>query len=193
MTTAVEICNLGISMFGLGSLISALDENSTEAQHCNLHYETARDQTLEDFDWSFASVEQALALTGTAPARWTYSYARPSNCIVEREIVNNFSDIPIEYELASTGSTRLIYTDVEDAYLRFTYQVTDPNLFTTGFKNALACRIAMAIAMPLTKNREIMADAANMYGAFLRAAEVTDANKGHKKIDRDAEWTRART
>jgi hypothetical protein len=193
MASEVSICNLAISMFGLGSLISALDEESTEAEHCNLHYENARDQTLEDHDWGFASVETVLALTGTAPTRWTYSYARPSGCIIEREIVRT-SDEPVKFEvaLASDLTTQLIYTNEAEASLRYTARVTNPSVFSTGFINALYCRIAMAIAMPLTKDVNKLESATKYYAAFLRQAELQDAGRGHNKVDREAAWISGR-
>ncbi len=194
MASEVSICNLAISTFGLGKTISALDEASAEATQCNIQYENARDQTLEEHDWKFASVEQSLALTGTAPARWGYSYALPSNCIIPREIINTSSEDPIEYEVALSSdlTTRLIYTDRADAVLRYTAKVTDPNKFSIGFINALYCRVAMGIALPLTQKDERLQAASRLFAIMLSSAQVNDANTGHKFHERDASWTSSR-
>lgn len=180
-------------MFGLGGRINSLDENSTEAEHCSIHYDDARDQALEDHDWKFASVEVSLALTGTAPDRWSYAYALPSNCIKPREIIASGVD-PIEYDvgLSSDLTTKLIYTNQEDAILRYTARVKDPNLYTPGFVNAMACRIAMAIALPLTQDRGKLQDAVQMYAGMLSSAQVSDANTGHKLHEREASWIQGR-
>lgn len=182
-------------MLGLGETITSLTESTTEAKYCNIFFDDSRKDALADADWWFASIEVALALTGTAPDRWDFCYAYPTDCLKDREIVRlSLDQDPIDYELgmSSDKSTRLIYTNEEDAKLRYTTDVTNPALFSQNFVMAFAARMAMNLAMPLTREEKNLIDAAKLYQGFLDKAETANANAGSHRKNRDADWISVR-
>ncbi|TBR28110.1 MAG: hypothetical protein EPO10_14715, partial [Reyranella sp.] len=80
MPADTDIGNMALSRLGTRATIADLTENSTEARQLNLWYATVRDELQSLVDWNFNRVSQALAASGTPPARWASSYAYPSDC-----------------------------------------------------------------------------------------------------------------
>ena len=86
MSSVVEICNFALGLTGSRAVIAAIDENSKEAYHCNLHYESARDAALRARPWRFAKKYQVLADVGSPPSPWLYRYRYPADCLKARHI-----------------------------------------------------------------------------------------------------------
>ncbi len=86
MPADTDIGNMALSRLGTRATIADLTENSTEARQINLWYATVRDDLQSLVDWNFNRVSQALAASGTPPARWASSYAYPSDCLKMRRL-----------------------------------------------------------------------------------------------------------
>jgi hypothetical protein len=96
-----QICNMALSSIGTRSTIASLSEDSTEAETCQLWYNTLRDSLLRDLPWNWARRQVALAVYKAAagtqenpqgalpqpPLPWLYSYAYPSDCLDARYIL----------------------------------------------------------------------------------------------------------
>lgn len=94
MVADVDICNQALSSIGTQSTIADLTENSTEAQHCVIHYAPTRDELLRKYRWGFARTQVNLTLLAAAagtpenpsgvaplpPIGSLYQYAYPANC-----------------------------------------------------------------------------------------------------------------
>lgn len=141
MASVVDICNLALSHLGANQSVEQVfptPEQSTEARTCHLHYQPALDAILAEHDWGFARVTRTLALAGTAPGDWTYSYAYPSDCIAAREIVNETKastirapdKIPFDLGYDTATKVRVIYTDQAEAVLRYTVTLSNTTRFT---------------------------------------------------------------
>lgn len=176
MASVVEICNLALSNLGKGVPISALDEASEEARQCNQHYEHARDWLLQQFEYQFARKVQALAgLTNDWGERWGYRYSKPNDCLKIIRIVPEVDDpdaLPVPYGLRGAS----IYTDLDTTTLEYTFRQDDPSTYPPQFVDALAWSLAARIAFPLTRDRQIRADAVQMATSMRYAAEDADAN-----------------
>jgi len=81
MPSTVDICNLALMHLGTNSTISSLSEQSPEARACARVYDTARDATLRDHNWNFATRYISLAAIGNAPQGWQYRYQYPHDCM----------------------------------------------------------------------------------------------------------------
>ena len=90
MPADTDIGNMALSRLGTRATIADLTENSTEARQINLWYATVRDELQSLVDWNFNRVTQALAASGTPPARWSASYAYPSDCLRMRRLDISF-------------------------------------------------------------------------------------------------------
>jgi len=176
MTTVVEICNLALSSLGKGVPISALDEASEEARQCKQHYGFARDWLLQQFEYQFARKVLALpSLTNDWAERWGYRYSKPNDCLKIIRIVppiDDADDLPISYGVRGAS----VYTDDETAKLEYTFRQEDPSTYPPQFVDALAWALAARIAFPLTRDRQIRADAVQMAAELRHAAEDADAN-----------------
>jgi len=195
--SSVQICNMGLSHIGAKGSIESLDEASREAQVCKLWFDWSRNQVLEDFNWPFARKRQTLALlTEAAPDEWSYKYAYPSDAVKARWIVNPVGKeadaIPFTVETVIDGSSKCILTDLENASLIYTFDQTDPALFSSKFIDALSYRVASNIAFQITGDPELSKQVFQIYQQVLRSAGGSAAQEGIDQIPRDSEWIRAR-
>lgn len=193
MPSEVSICNQALSHIGAEAEIESLTETSEEAKYCNIYYEHARDNLLREHPWNFAIKYQTLAQIGTAPTNWEYQYQYPSDCLNALEIVNTADDTVLEYEVISDGASgKYIITDVENAELRYTAKITDPNVFDVGFIEALTWALAYRIAEPITGNSDKKGEAMTIFQNTIKAVKATDSGEGKNDPDKDAPWIEAR-
>lgn len=105
MVSQVSICNRALSQVGTRSNISAMNENSNEAQQCSLLYQPTVEELLQMAHWNFARKTETLSLLKSAPGTptnptpaqvwtsaypsppWLYEYAVPSDCLQMQMIV----------------------------------------------------------------------------------------------------------
>ncbi len=161
MATNVDIGNMALSRLGTRATIAALSENSTEARAINQWYETIRDDLLGMIDWNFSRVSQALASSGTPPARWAYSYAYPSDCLKIWRLDfggwywSRWNGVAIPFEIASDGTNQFLLCN--DAIVSAVYgqRVTDPSRFSAAFVLAFADCLAAAVALPITQKADL--------------------------------------
>ena len=156
MSSTTEIANMAISHLGIGKEIANLDtEQSEEAAACRRFYEVAKQSTLADHDWAFATKEAVLGLITAAPnSEWNFSYRYPVDCLNMRRIKSGMrtdtSKSRIPYKILIDGSGRVIYTDQEDAEVEYTQDITTAEFFSAEFNLALSFRLASYIAPRLT-------------------------------------------
>ena len=191
MASVVDICNYALLRIG-GATIADLSEGSRASELCSIVYEQCRDQLLRAFPWNFARRVQSLADTNSPPTNWGYSYAMPSDCVRPLRIVIEGNRLPrvdekIPYEVASNGTQRLIYADVESAELEYTARVDDSNLWDASFINALSWLIASEIATPLTANPDYAKMAREAYTVTLGQAMAQNLNDSFAGVEPDCE------
>jgi hypothetical protein len=132
------------------------------------------------------------ALDNDKPGVWRHSYARPADCLQIRWIRPRYSvdaAIPpetlnpdldeagreMQYAYALEGDR--LYCDLSPALLRYTCRLTDPTKYSPLFIEALAWHLAVRLAMPLTRDPKIRADAMALAQSSQRAAEQAEANQ----------------
>jgi hypothetical protein len=148
--TDVEICNLALAHLGSSKQISDLEtERSNEANACRQFYDTARDKTLKDFEWPFATKLIALSLVEEDPSEeWSYSYQYPTDCLFFRRILsglrNDTNDSQVKYKIFNVDGDKQIFTDQPEAKAEYTMRVTDG--FAEDFANTCALLLAHYIA-----------------------------------------------
>ena len=162
-----EICNVAIARLGETKQISSIDDAGRAPTMCKLHYAEVLQMALARGDWNFARKRDTLVEeVGTPPEEWAYQYQRPADCLAERRIVDGRqvvqvgSILPFTQEWNATSAKRLIYTDVKDAELIYTYDVTNEALFDPFFADYFAWWLALEIALPVTGQRAKRNDAA---------------------------------
>jgi len=172
MASEVDICNLALSWLG-GSLITSLDDNSTEAKLCKANYAIVRDAVVESRDWTFAVQRYDLAKNATPPVNgYANGFQIPSTVLRVVE-VNCGEDYRVE------GND--IVTDENSVKIRAIGQVTDTSFFSPLFVQALAQRLAADIAIGLTQSRELQQQHWQLYLAKLDEAAANDGMQGKSR------------
>lgn len=145
-TSEVSICNLALGKIGAGTIV-ALDEESTEARACRLHYAPTRDEILRSHRWNFAiKAESLVQSVDKPPFGWAFQYALPTDCL--RVLEMNAFDLaqrPGTWEIEG----RWVMTDEETCDIKYIRRITDCNQFDSLFADGLALKLAAKIAMPL--------------------------------------------
>ena len=200
MSSVVQICNLALSHLGSGKAIANIEtEKSEEAYACRSFYETARDATLRDFTWPFATKIASLALVEESPSdEWDYSYAYPSDCLKIRRILsgvrNDDRASRVPYRIIAGDNQQLIYSDQEDAELEYTVRVTDTNRFSADFIMALSLRLASYIAPRVTGGDRFKQGekALKMYMYEIELAKASAVNEEQPEELPESEFIQAR-
>lgn len=155
MATIAGICNSGLSKIGNNRIISLVD-GSPAANKCAEQYDKMREELLRSHDWNFAATRVKLAQLSTAPIfGYEYAYSLPSDWL--RTITVHPADnrwvVITDYATESTAADgKVLMSDEPDVYLRYVRDITDPNLMDPAFREALAWRMAMELAIPMAKS-----------------------------------------
>lgn len=200
MTSIVSICNLALSNIGKDN-ISALNEATPEARACNQFYDHVRDMLLQAYPWRWAGKTQSMAeVANDKPGAWDYAYSRPNDCLKARYVRPQYSEADIDLGDAKLDTFGVmheiegdrIYTDISPALLRYTYRVTDPTKFPPMFVEALSWHLAVRLAMPLTRDPKVRADAFTIANGMQATAQMQDANEERESSDVDSDLVEAR-
>lgn len=201
MASKTELCNMAISHLGVGKEIANIEtEQSQEASACRRFYDTARDATLRDFPWPFASKIVTLSLISTlTDSEYTYSYRYPSDCVDARRILsgsrNDSRQSRVTYKILKDDAARIIYADLENAELEYTSRVEDPSFYPPDFQLAFSFRLAGLIAPRITKGDPfgLRKSAMDMYDMEISRAKAASINEEQRDELVDSEFVRNRT
>lgn len=189
MSSVIAICNLALSNVGKDN-ISDINEAGAEAKACRQFYAHTRDLLLQGYPWGFAGKTQSLAETANLKlGKWAHAYERPTDCLKIRSLRLAYSEADM-IDPANTDSSAwheieggLIYTNISPAFLRYTFTVTDPSRFPPMFQEALAWHLSVRLAMPLTRDPKVRADAYQMAAMATGQAQMLDANEERHTSD----------
>lgn len=182
MATEISICRLALSHLRSNNadVVSITDPNTLEEEYCQTYYPLARDFVLSSHDWGFATRHEPLALKGTAPSGWLYQYGVPAKYLKAQSVYPKGSgDLPQPYEegsIADAGDEVVIWTDTENAYLKFTAKVNSPSVYSPLFAMATSWMLAHMLAGALTKTRDVQNAMLEGYSVAMGMAAVSDAN-----------------
>lgn len=202
MASEVQIARLALQHLGDRFSITSLEEATPEAEQVNLVYDEVRDMVLRSHPWKFAKKFTSPAFlvetpTFAPPPNWGYMYVYPSDCLRMLRIVNTLGDDkpPIRYEIGlNSVGDRVILSNESEITLEYTSRVVDPNMYDSQFITGLAYRLAQYLAIPITGDRQRMADMQALADRELGLAMATDANEGFEAPpSTEATWMDARS
>jgi hypothetical protein len=211
-TSETEICNIALTRIGHG-LISSLDENTTAAQVCNLHYARTRDAMLRAHPWNFAIRRATLAQSATTPNHeFTYYHVLPVDCLkvirtnweADGSIGTAIYGFPGQmgyatqiapYRIENVASVgKCIACNEDTVKIEYIAQITDVAQFDDLFVDCLAQRLAAEVCMRLTDNQSATRTMWELATAKLAEARSTDAQEGTPREVVDLSgWLVART
>lgn len=192
MASKVDICNLALSHIGQKANISSIDppDPTVEAQDAARFYPMALNETLEAHAWGFAMTRRVLVeVADVAPASWQYAYQWPNQCLRPVAVLEEEADDddPTEKWIREGD---YIYTNVENATLRYVQLVTDTNKFSPSFTISLSHRLAAYLAGKIIKGKageDVRDKQLKLAEAVFGRAASLDANSERTNTYRDHE------
>jgi hypothetical protein len=104
--------------------------------------------------------------------------------------------VPQPYQIETdTAGNKVIYTNQENALLRYQALVTDPTKFDPLFSNALAWHLASMLAGPVIKGSEGAAEGRRcmqMALVYVQQAKASDASQRDIRPDQITPWISGR-
>mgnify|MGYP001451013258 FL=1 len=222
MATEVDICNLALAHLGDDATIASLNppEGSAQAEKAQRFYPIARNNLLEMHTWNFAAKRENLALTTNELDQWDYAYIAPADmmnpvAVISPTAQNDYAtrmsagDTPggitsnyaptivagqyTPQQFAVEGT--YIYTNQENAMLRYQAYVTDPSTFSPLFITTLSWHLASMLAGPIIKGDQGMAEAkrsTQMMQGYLTQAKQSDNLHRDITVEHIVPWTSGR-
>jgi hypothetical protein len=178
----VAICNGALALLGAES-ISSLADDAKQAVLCNRWYEQLRDEVLRGYPWNFATRRANLGapLASNDPRapvwEWSHGFLLPTDCL---RVLETRDQVIFRVEAG------VLYSNDSSVYIRYIARIESAAEYDAQFKNALAARLAMALAMPITKSQSMLDAMAALYDRALSDATNTDTQEGTPdEIDSD--------
>lgn len=164
-------------------------------------------------------LKSAYDTTPTLPVPWLYEYAYPSDCLDVHVITSGSwasssstsyttADPLITYGQQRSGGTakfrvssdtdgsgnmvKVILTNVYQAVLLYTAQVTNPDLWDSMFADAMVASLAAKLVNPLSRNANLMVEQTKIAQAILVEAKARNANEDVPEYDRVPDWMSVR-
>jgi len=222
MATEIDICNLALAHLGDDATIASIKppEGSAQAENAARFYPIARNALLETHTWNFASKRVALATTTNTLEQWEYAYVAPADMMTPLAIISPTAQNDYSTRMSS-GDTPggitsnysptivaghytpqqfavegiYIYSNQENALLRYQSLVTDPSKFSPLFVVTLSWHLASMLAGPIIKGDQGMAQAkrcAEMMQGYLITAKQQDSSHRDITVEHIVPWTSGR-
>ncbi len=197
----VAICNIALGWLG-GNLIISLEDQNNEAVLCKANYEPLRDAVLEEREWTFAVKRLELVeLTATPLYGYDKAFQIPPEVIRIVQIsrageVDSGLLVEGSFLSASRGGTgtgretriewaregnQVLASNAERIFARALVRIDDTTKFSPAFDQALAARLAMDLAIPLTGSIKNQTAFAKMYGEKIQLAAASDGMQGRSQ------------
>lgn len=177
MATVIAIVNSALLKLG-SDPITALTDTSESARTMNTLYDTIRDDLLAAHVWNFATKRAKLAQLTTAPAYgWDYAYQMPADYLRTVEVHDNDGGYGgAVYKIENLGDHGpVVMADAPDIWMRYIARITDPNVMSANFREALAWALASSAAGRLLNSNTAVEQADKSARLALRRARSVDA------------------
>lgn len=203
MTSVVEIYNKALANLNESSVIS-IDEDSEEATICRIHYDDSRRYVISEGDWGFCTDVVKLGLLSKDDVTgWDYIYMYPQIALKIISLfnkdgitINNVNDYNlVNFETQNRGTNTVILSNLEQAYAKIIIDVTNNNLMSPAFIDALTWRLTSLIAVPIIgvdRGRLIQRDAIQAYNSLLKVAWVKNIGENKKRKDNRSSLVKSR-
>ena len=156
VATELDVANLALGMLNIPPLTSLADPNR-HAELISSVFADTRDELLREHAWNFAHVLEPLtedAAIDASPYGFTYAYELPDDCLrihkicAEGNYRKGYRFSILNVEDGSTPPVRVLrlFTDIQDAYARYTIRVEDVTLWDQLFVRAMATYLAFKIS-----------------------------------------------
>lgn len=194
MATEVDICNLALAHIGDAALITSISpsDGSAQADACARFYDVSVNLLLDMHDWGFATKYVALTeITTDERTEWDYAYEIPGDFmrpirVLAPDTIDDYQAqpaTPIDYTIEQDENEDLVlYTDQEDAVLRYVAYVSNTGLFTPTFQMALSWHLASLLAGVIIKGDEGAKQASRCLQMSMSYLAKAKENDSHTRV-----------
>lgn len=183
MASEIDICNLALTRLGADS-IRSFDEDNKRSRLSQNIYKHVRDLFLEAFEWSFNTAYTQLALlSGVIHPQFDYVYQLPSDCVYARQLIDSGGNISSLVKWEQFGDR--IATNIEDAWLRYSKEITSSGSFPLYFVEAVAAQMASDLAPAIVQDKSRYPDLIKIAEHRMLLAREIDAELGVEYRHRD--------
>lgn len=174
MPSKTDVVNVALRFLG-ANRISSLTEGTKPANVMNDIYDEVRKEMLR-FPWNFGTKRQKLAQSTTVPTfEFDYAYPVPADWIYTISVHDNDAGLStVLYREEEVNSQVAVVTSSDQVYMRFVYDVEDPNIMSAGFRRALSSALARDAAIALTSSNRIYESMAIQAQRDKMAAQAQD-------------------
>ena len=171
----IDIINAALSKLGEQALLSVADQ-SVPGRLANRTYKDIKEALLREYPWNFATKRIALTADAAAPV-WGFDFAYNLPQDLLRLIqLDNDDDADWRNE-----SGQIVTDKTSPINIRYVASVLEGEMDAT-FREALAARLAMEWAEPLSQTSTVGQQMATMYRNKLQVARVADGQEDRIKI-----------
>ena len=215
----ISIANKALRHLGM-SPISSLEDDHPSVDAVVEYFAIAREETLEAHRWSFATVVELLVdntnVDGDDYPDWSYFYNYPANALAIWNVFNGTTtgtlttsfpgwdaalqtypagskeDQDFEVRYNPTNAEQVICSDLNDAYVEYTYKMTDTTLWSRKFIMALSYKLAAMMAHDLTGDANIGLKLTETFNALISEAKRLDFSHKKKQPARTSGYVNSR-
>ena len=193
MPGVTDVVNKSLRMIGQPPVTSLTDGSST-ANAADDVYTEIRDELLSGHPWNFATKRVQLAQSSTTPAfEFDYAYPLPSDWLRTISVHDNDAGHgTILFRSEFVGTQRCIVASSDAVYLRYVYQVTDPNLMTADFRAALEAALASDLAITIASSNTLHEQMETLLKRKLARARSSDALGAFPELRTRGSWASSR-
>ena len=194
MTSKTNIANTALRLIGAGRVTNVDTDNTPKSQIILDLYEDIKKELLRSHNWNFATKRQKLAQSSTVPEfEFDYAYPLPSDWVRTNSVSDNDAGhSTLIYRMEMVGTQRCIICSSDQLYLRYIYNVTDPNLFSSDFVRAFELLLGRDLALPIAASRTLRADLDAEYKKVLSQAKSTDSQGQFPELRPLGSWASSR-
>jgi len=204
-----EICNMALSHLDEPGLVTSLKPPTGQrADLCARFFDAARDSLQERRAWGQGMVRAKLHEIENDTAQWAYAYVAPGDAGFIIDV------IPDDDPATSTGTlrlyssplspteaftprrsadfseerkadgTRVVYSNVPDAWIRYEKRLRNVRKYPTNFRLAFSFHLASLLASPIKRGDEGSKRSAEMLAkaqAYMNEAARSDARSSRER------------
>ena len=192
MPANTDIANRSLSKVG-GSRITSFTQGVKNSNTVNDIFEDLRDELL-DHPWNFASKRVKLAKSATAPVfGWDHAYPLQSDHIRLRSVHDNTNGTgSVIFNEEQHEGALAIVTSADPIYIRYVARVTDPNLWSVGFRRAFILALARDLAIPISGSKLLLEKLTDEAKRALAGAKSVDALTSYPERRPVGSWAGSR-
>lgn len=172
--TALDIYNKALAAIGAERFLSSVDAKCVEAVHCRREWEAARISVLGAHEWGWLA-EETTYCDGTEiddDGPVLYSYPRPVGAIKVAAVMDTDGR-----RIKWTSVNGLIQSETDVAKIRYVPDSETIDDWPIPVQDAVTFELASRIAVPITKNVELMGTMKKLAAAHLADAIQKDSSE----------------